>query len=240
MPPPVLTAALQLGAVDCERFHSGFVAQPVNAWSSLAFLLAGLWIIYGGLRRPDARRELLVFGVVVLVNAIGSFAYHGPSPSWSHWLHDVPALGVPLFVAVHDLGLVRGWPVPRRLRLFGVLLAFLGLLLLPAPGATFTLASILIPLAALGEIGAYRAGFRPRPSDGWSAWMAWWLVVIAALVLAVAAFLLGRTASALCHPGSLLQFHAWWHVLSAIAAAAFAYAGLEHGLSRADPGQSSG
>jgi len=237
MPPPVLTAALQLGAVDCERFHSGLVAQPANAWSSLAFLVAGLWIIYGGLRRPDARRELLVFGAVVLVNAIGSFAYHGPSPVWGHWLHDVPALGVPLFVAVHDLGLVRGWPVPVRLRLFGVLLACVGALLLAAPGATLTLASILIPLAVLGEVGAYRAGFRPRPSDGWSTWMIWWLVVITALVLAVASFLLGRTASALCRPESWLQFHAGWHVLSAIAAAAFAYAGLEHGLSRVAPSE---
>ncbi|MCJ7832591.1 MAG: hypothetical protein MUP92_03985 [Actinobacteria bacterium] len=194
-----------------------------------------MWIVYRGFRQRDARDELFIFGTLVLFNALGSFAYHGPSPVWSHWVHDLPAVGVPLFVAVHDLGLVRGWSVPRRLRLFGILLTSLGIVLVALPGATFTIATILIPLAALGELAAYRAGFRPRPADGWSVWMAWWLVVIAALVLAVVSFLLGRTASALCRPESWLQLHAGWHVLSAIAAAAFAYAGLEHGLSRGDP-----
>ena len=228
----LLAVSVNLGSGDCEMFRSGSVAQPVNAWSSLAFLAAGLSILYGGLRHPEARRELSVFGALVIANAAGSFAYHGPAPVWGHWLHDVPAVGVPLFVAVHDLGLVRGWSIPKRLAVFAGFLALVGVVLAFAPAATLVLATIAVASAAAGELAASRSGFRPRPSDGWSAWMFWWLVVVFALVLAGISFLLGRTASPVCRPESWLQFHASWHVLGALAAAAFAYAGLEHGSSR--------
>jgi hypothetical protein len=36
----------------------------------------------------------------MVANGIGSFAYHGPQPSWAKWAHDVPiAALVGLFVA---------------------------------------------------------------------------------------------------------------------------------------------
>jgi hypothetical protein len=41
------------------------------------------------------------------------------------------------------------------------------------------------------------------------------------------AFLFGRTGSPLCRPGSLLQIHAAWHLLVAVAAAAYAWAAFE-------------
>lgn len=226
------TIAMRFGSTDCERFYTGFAAQPVNAWSSLVFLVAGCFILYGAWRQPEARKELVAFGMLVAANAIGSFVYHGPAFAWGRWAHDLPAVGIPLFVAVHDLGLVRGWPVSRRLLVIGALLSLVGLILVPLAGATFALASLLVPVAGVGELAAYRAGYRPRPSDGWSSWMAGWVIVIVSLVLAVGAFLLGRTVSPLCNPGSVFQYHAAWHVLSAVSAAAFAFAGLEHGLSR--------
>jgi hypothetical protein len=212
--------------------HPGFVAQPVNAWSSLAFLVAGLWIFWGAVRQPEARRELSTFGLLVMANAAGSFAYHGPAPTWGHWVHDMPAVGIPLFVAAHDLGLVRGWSVARRLLAFIAGLACTGVLLALAPGASTAVASVLVVAAAAGEVAAFRAGFRPRPSDGWSAWLAAWIAVIAMLLAACVAFVLGRTASGLCDPESVVQYHALWHALGGVAAAAYAFAALEHGLSR--------
>ncbi len=228
----IATVALRFGSTDCERFHPGFAAQPVNAWSSLAFLVAGCYILYGAFRQPEARKELVAFGLLVGANAIGSFVYHGPAFAWGHWAHDVPAVGIPLFVAIHDLGLVRGWPVSRRLLFFGVTLSLVGLILVPLDGAAFALACLLVPAAGVGELAAYRAGYRPRLSDGWSSWTTAWVIVILSLVMAVGAFLFGRTDSSFCSPGSVFQYHAAWHVLSAVSAAAFAFAGLEHGPAR--------
>jgi hypothetical protein len=45
---------------------------------------------------------------------------------------------------------------------------------------------------------------------------------VAALAVGVAAYLLGRTGGPLCRPESLLQPHALWHLLTAVAMAAWA------------------
>jgi hypothetical protein len=52
-------------------------------------------------------------------------------------------------------------------------------------------------------------------------------LVLVALALGGLAFLFGRTGSPLCRPGSLLQIHAAWHLLVAVAAAAYAWAAFE-------------
>jgi hypothetical protein len=66
-------------AVDCELIGSGFLGQPVNALTSLAFLVVGLWLVR---RRP-------VIGSLSAAVGLGSFLFHGPMPPWSEWAHDV-------------------------------------------------------------------------------------------------------------------------------------------------------
>jgi hypothetical protein len=58
---------------------------------------------------------------------------------------------------------------------------------------------------------------------------------LAAAALGAACWWLGRTASPLCDPDSLLQGHAAWHLLSAAALAAWAVAALEAGGGRPGP-----
>ncbi|MGH2735388.1 MAG: hypothetical protein ACRDKZ_07405 [Actinomycetota bacterium] len=78
---------MALGASDCERIGDGFLAQPVNALSSLAFVAAGLWILSWGNRRvPTA------FGWVVLATGVGSFLFHGPQPAFARPAHDGTAI----------------------------------------------------------------------------------------------------------------------------------------------------
>lgn len=165
-------------------------------------------------------------------NAPGSFTYHGLGGTLALWVHDVAALGIPLFVAVHDLGLLRGWPVAARLRWALLALAAGALVLAFMPASSVWLSGLAVCCAAVGEWGAFRGGFRPRVGPPWNTWEIAWLVVAVSLVLGVASFLAGRTGSPLCDPAGWLQLHAAWHLLGAGASAAFAYAGLEHGLVR--------
>lgn len=65
-------------ASDCELIRSGFWGQPVNAASSLCFVLVGVLLMR---RRP-------VLGVASCAVGIGSFAFHGPMPEWAEWAHD--------------------------------------------------------------------------------------------------------------------------------------------------------
>lgn len=224
----------RLTVVDCEAVGSGLLQQPTNAWTSLAFLVAGAWILWRAFRFPDrsAHPELFAFGVIVAANAPGSFLYHGVGGGWAHWLHDLAAFAIPAFVGVHDLGLLRGWRVASRLRATALILAVGGVVLGLLPGAAVDLALAATVGAVGGEFAAMRAGYRPRLGPPWTAWEITWLSVAVMLVLSGLSFALGRSGSPLCNPDGWFQLHAAWHVLGAAAAAAFAYAGLEHGLVR--------
>ena len=153
-----------LGGADCERIRTGWLAQPANGVSSLAYVGVGLWLLWRA-RSPGAGRGvLLAAGAAMVGVGIGSFAYHGPQPGWAHAAHDasIVALVVTL-VADHVWLLVRARPQNT-----GVLLR------------------------------------------SWKAAAPW----IAAALLAYWA---GRTASSLCRPGALWQYHAAWHTLGALA-----------------------
>ena len=92
------------GHTDCERIVRGVLAQPVLAITSLAYVVAGVTVLLwtARVRAPLAGAA----GVVLVALGAGSFAYHGPQPSWAELAHDVPlfALG-----AVYAAGLVLSW-----------------------------------------------------------------------------------------------------------------------------------
>jgi hypothetical protein len=50
-----------IGASDCERLGTGLIAQPFNTWTSVAYLLAGGWII-ARRRRWGLDPSAVVFG----------------------------------------------------------------------------------------------------------------------------------------------------------------------------------
>lgn len=114
------------GAIaDCERVLSGFLGQPVNAATSLAFVVAGLAI---------AGRSRSWVAAAMVATGLGSFLFHGPMPPGSQWAHDV-SLGW-LLIVVGATGTrwqrLAGWPA----------LAALGVLLALVPGAADLLAAV--------------------------------------------------------------------------------------------------
>ena len=155
-----------LGGSDCEGLRAGWLAQPANAVSSVAYVVVGLWLLGRWRSRPPgSRRGVLLAGAAGLgAVGIGSVAYHGPQPDWAHLAHEVSVAALALL--------------------------FVGLVL---------------RLAA-------RAGARRAASVIVRAWRP----AAACMVPALAAYVAGRTGSSLCHPGSLWQPHAAWHVLSAV------------------------
>ena len=91
----VVAVDLPGAAADCERITAGWAGQPVNTFTSLAFVAAAISLF--GSRRP-------VQGAVLLAIGVGSVAFHGPMPSWGEWLHDasvLAAVGLVIVPAVH-------------------------------------------------------------------------------------------------------------------------------------------
>lgn len=96
------TVLASLGHSDCERIVGGALAQPVLAVTSLAYVAAGVAALFWAMRvkAPLAGAA----GIMLVAVGVGSFAYHGPQPSWAKLAHDwsIVAAG-----AVYGVGLAR-------------------------------------------------------------------------------------------------------------------------------------
>jgi hypothetical protein len=73
---------LALGASDCEALRDGWLGQPVNTLSSLAYVAAGAYL----LRRDASSTPLLALALAGV--GVGSVLYHGPMPRGAEPLHD--------------------------------------------------------------------------------------------------------------------------------------------------------
>jgi 1-acyl-sn-glycerol-3-phosphate acyltransferase len=210
-----------IGASDCERLGTGLIAQPFNTWTSVAYLLAGGWII-ARRRGWGLDQSATVFGALVLANGLGSIAYHAAADSSGRWLHDLSLLGALGFVAGWQLGKLAPQGVIGAGRwatiAAAVVLVVMGVVLVPVPDATDAVVVVLVAVALVAFV-VQRVRTRARP-----AWSDLPFVLIAAF--AIVAFLLGRTGSLACHADAVFQWHGVWHVATAVLAVVWARAAL--------------
>lgn len=198
-----------IGESDCELIGDGFIAQPVNTVSSLAFVVFGVIVLYSTRRRTGSERtDRLVFAILMILTGLGSVLFHGPQGTGSRFLHDLSLLAVLLYLTAITAGALRGWSRQTQWTVYGISLAVTSAVLLLLPDSTNILAGIAV-LALVGtDVFAHREGaVRKR----------WWFASILVMGLAVVFFVAGRTGSPLCGSTSLFQGHALWHVLSAAA-----------------------
>jgi hypothetical protein len=223
---PILTV-VGLASADCERLEAGVFAQPVNTLSSLAFLVAGVWILTLARRSPGRRVELVVYGLAVAANAVGGFLFHGVQWPASRWIHDLAILAVLGFVVAFAAARTLERSTRWTLTAFAGGLAVLGSVIALWPGTVQGLSGVLAVAAGATEVVEYRHEVPALRREGVTARRLARLSVVAVLGLAATAFLIGRTDAWLCNPSSAFQWHAVWHVLSAAAMALYAYGAIE-------------
>jgi hypothetical protein len=97
----------RLGASDCERLRDGWLAQPVNAVTSLAYVVAGGVVGARAVRDGRVDRAALAYAACLGLVGLGSVAFHGPQPRGARLMHDAPVVGL--------VGLALGTPASRRL-----------------------------------------------------------------------------------------------------------------------------
>lgn len=186
---------------DCERFIGGFWGQPVNAVTSLAFVIVGVLIVW----RAAGDRTLLTYGLLAVATGGGSVVSHGPAPVWGGIVHDAPLVGILALVAVDALSDLLGrqlswmWWVGPTLAALAV--SELGAPALIGAQTTITVLAVGASLLRCAKCPAIR-----RP------------ILTAGLLLGTGALIgtLARSGMPLCRPESLLQGHAIWHVLAAL------------------------
>src|SRR3546814_11001359 len=90
-------------AIDiyCERLGPGLWAEPLNALTNLAFIVAGI-VLVAALRRaePGVRRDPAMLGLVLLllVNRTGSGLFHNFAMAWAALADVIP---VDLFILLY-------------------------------------------------------------------------------------------------------------------------------------------
>lgn len=212
------------GMTFCEH-GSGIIRQPVNTWSNLGYVVAGLivgwWTVHRF--RPGTQvfagnrmHQILFFPVLyaTVAAAIGpaSMALHASTTTWGGQVDILSMFLWAAFVLAYGLTRVFDWDERRFVS------AHLGVF---AVAAFIFLAQ---PISVSGTVlfGLIVAGFAATEA---------WIVLRRADLTADRRFLAGtaisfavafaiwlpsQTGGPLCAPDSWLQGHAIWHVLTAL------------------------
>ena len=200
-----------MGGSDCERIGQGLLAQPANTLSSLAYVVAGVLLLRRSLTgRSGVRMMPMVYAVAVIGVGIGSAAFHGPMPAWGRFAHDLSIAAVLAFVIGYDVALARGASANASLAMFVGITGACAVVLAVAPDAGNALDAVLIAGAVVAEIGASRSAAGRATADG-----RLWIVIVGVVTIGALLNAAGRTDAPLCEPGSPVQLHAVWHVLTA-------------------------
>ncbi len=212
-----------VGAADvgpgCEQVVDGFLREPVSAWSSLAFVVAGVLIEVLARRRrradsgPDGplgavvEPPSLAYAVAVAGIGVGSVMQHGPNPFWADLAHDLPLLATLALIAsdaaadlAHRAREWWWWALPTAL-LAPVIHWF--------PDAGDMAQGVVAGVAVL--LNLERARRQPALRQA-----IWWTVALLGFggVLQLAS----RPGKPLCFPDSVWWHpHAVWHTLVAAA-----------------------
>lgn len=196
--------------IYCERALDGaFWAEPLNALTNGAFIVAGLATLHLIGRRPAAGRSLadILLAVLMLAIGLGSFLFHTFATPWAAVADTAP---IGLFMLLYlGLALYRLFDLPA----WGVglaLLGFVGLMaatrLIPCPGGSCLNGSVgyLPALLALAAMGGLLAARRHPAAPG--------------LLVAAGLFALSLTFRSVdrvvCGPLPL-GTHFLWHLLNA-------------------------
>lgn len=212
------------GSGFCEAPSGGWVVQPVNTWSNLGFVTAGLAVAAYAADRArlgltmGAHPGLAVtFAVVVVLLGPGSMAMHATQTRLGGHLDLLSMFLVSGFALAYAvMRLVRRGP-GLFVALFPVLVVVGMVVLLTGGRMPFVRHSgnaafaVMILLAVVVEVALW---LRRTPRQD----AAFGLASVAVLLVAYTVWQFGRRDHAWCEPESLLQWHGVWHVLCALAA----------------------
>jgi len=211
----------ELGESDCELIGDGFLGQPVNALTSGAYVLFGIWLVGRALRsRSNELTMEVVYGLTLASVGIGSIAFHGPAPPGARFLHDVTIAAVLAIIAARNLVALSGPNRRRVLALGALIIAAVGSVMTFAPDAGNVLTGVVGAIAVVSEAILYRTG-RHRFSSRVARILS---TMVLLLVAAAMINLLGRTGGPMCDPESIFQGHGLWHILTAAAFMLYGYA----------------
>lgn len=209
----------------CEEELCAWIVNPADTWSNLGYVALGL-VMWREARR-SGRSDLALFGPASVAVGAFSFAYHA-SYTWALQFFDFVGMFLFCFLVLARNAVRLGWVAPaheRRFFALGVLAASASVPPLFELGVPIQSTVALCIAVALGQEWRLRrrAQSAPLPRSYWAG--------LTLLGLGALASALDVTRVACDPENHVLQGHALWHVLTALALFAFYrfYAALPRG-----------
>lgn len=208
------------GASFCEAAHDALVRQPANTFSNLGFVIAGLAIAWHVSRRGSGAMGASLgtaYAVLVVLLGPGSAAMHASQSALGGHLDVYSMYLLASFVAAYAATRLLSLSNAGFARLFVALLVV-------CTAAEFTAVDVPVLMTAGNALFAVLllAGLvmevvlRVRGVSQLD--LSWGIGSVATLLVAFAIWSAGKDDGPLCEPHSLLQPHAVWHLLDALAA----------------------
>jgi hypothetical protein len=196
----------------CEAVRSTGLAQPVNAWSALAYVAVGIVVLVPiGITAHHERVLSAVLGVLLLAVGAAGFDFHASLSRVGELLDTWSMAGLATVVLVGGLirtGLLRIGPAV----LGGLVLTAVLLRILWAwpVSSGWIFSGVLVAGVTLEVVRArtFPGAIQPKR----------WLALALGLLTAAYVIWVLDQAGVACHPRSLFQLHALWHVAGAAAA----------------------
>ena len=197
---------------EAPRFGS-LILQPTNSWSSLGYIFAGFLMIVlarsRGWHSAMVSAAAIAFGITAIAVGLGSVLLHATLTLWGQFFDVLGMYLVGSFLLVS--GMSRWLRIPDRsaIAFYVLLCAALVVMLIVQPEVRRWLFAVVLILAIMLELGfarPRRPGVRLR----------FYLLGILVNAIAFAIWNLDQHGLA-CSPSSLVQGHAVWHLLGAVA-----------------------
>ena len=207
------------GASFCEAARDALVKQPANTFSNLGFVIAGLAAAWHVSRRGSGTMSASLgtaYAVLVVLLGPGSAAMHASQSAIGGHLD------------VYSMYLLASFVMACAARLLalpaagfaGLFAASLGVCTI----AEFTSADVPVVMTAGNAVFALllltglamEVVLRTRGANQLD--LRWGIASVATLLVAFTIWNTGKDGGPLCEPQSLLQPHAAWHLLDAVAA----------------------
>ncbi len=187
----------------CESIRGKILRQPINAISSLSFVLVGIFIIgVGHAEKTKNKYITFLYPILLILIGIGSFIYHATLTLIGQFLDVAGMYGLAAFIIAYALyrrNKLKFWS------LFLLINIILDFILLIYPESRRVLFGAVFIAGVTLELYKY-ARKRFYPHFG----MGLFIFVIAYII-----WILDRYR-VLCSPASFLQGHSIWHIFGAL------------------------
>lgn len=198
----------------CEMPRAGgLLLQPANSLSSFGYVFAGLLMILVAQSRdwisafPPLAATIL--GGAAIIVGIGSVLLHATLTLWGQFFDVLGMYLISGFFLVSALAKWRNIPDRRAMIYYVLLCVVLVAILYALPEVRRWLFAVVLLIAIIVEL-VFARPLRPQVRTGY---------YVAGLIANIVAFTIWNLDQngQLCAPGSVLQGHAIWHLLGAVA-----------------------